>query len=288
MARINIEDSLFKDARFLDLMIKTGNRDMALGMVVRAFMVAQSHFLTTDNDRLIPIEDWKKQGCSDLLIEVGLAEIRGKNVYVSGSEKQFAWLIQRQNAGKSPKTKKKKRPLTGLKRNLTEANGSERVETSISNSISISNSSSISSNKTSNEVKDPAALIFLAYNENRGELPEAKVLNKDRREKCRARWKEVPRLDYWREVFSKAAESSFLTGATDRGWKANFDWLTKNGSNHVKVYEGAYDRGSGQKFKNQGLIDKMKTEGVKGETRRSIISVLDSVSGDVPKGNAGG
>lgn len=106
MARINIEDSLFKDSRFLKLVIKTGDQDKALGMVVWAFMIAQKHFLTdvndslaTASDRLIPIEDWKKQGCSDLLIEVGLAEKRGNGVYVSGSENQFKWLIQRQIAG---------------------------------------------------------------------------------------------------------------------------------------------------------------------------------------------
>lgn len=159
MPRINIEDTLFKDSRFIDLLIKIGDQDKALGIIVRAFMTAQSHFLSTDNDRLIPLEDWRRQRCSDILIEVGLAIKKSGGIYVCGSEKQFSWLLQRQAAGKATKSRKKskkKRSTTdvnGTKRNETGESGSERVETSNSFSFSSSNSFSDSDSDSSSKNK---------------------------------------------------------------------------------------------------------------------------------------
>ena len=100
MARINIEDSLFKDHRFFQLAIKTGSLQNALGAIVWAFIIAQKHFLDESNDRKIPLEEWKKQECSDLLIEMGLAEMSDSGVSVSGSKEQFSWLLQRVEAGR--------------------------------------------------------------------------------------------------------------------------------------------------------------------------------------------
>jgi hypothetical protein len=39
----------------------------------------------------------------------------------------------------------------------------------------------------------------------------------------------------------KAAQTPFLAGENDRGWKANFDWLISNDTNHVAILEGKYD-----------------------------------------------
>lgn len=98
MPRINIEDSLFKDIRYMNLCIKLGNADQALGVMVRAFALAQKWCLTPD--RKIPLTEWKNQGLPDAIFHVGLAEIHDGKVYVSGSEEQFKWLKQRSNAGK--------------------------------------------------------------------------------------------------------------------------------------------------------------------------------------------
>jgi hypothetical protein len=43
------------------------------------------------------------------------------------------------------------------------------------------------------------------------------------------------------DAFKKAGETPFLNGANQRGWKADFDWLTK-GDNMLRVLEGRYDR----------------------------------------------
>ena len=42
------------------------------------------------------------------------------------------------------------------------------------------------------------------------------------------------------DVFCLAAESAFLTGGNERGWRANIDWLLRP-DNFTRVLEGAYD-----------------------------------------------
>lgn len=107
MARINVEDSLFKDPRFMDLIAKIG-RDAALGAAVQAFIIAQEFFLNENTKRMIPLADWKKRRLNDLIIETGLAEIRdGDLVYVCESEIHFAWLLQCQQAAQRSAQKRK-------------------------------------------------------------------------------------------------------------------------------------------------------------------------------------
>jgi hypothetical protein len=98
VARINIEDSIFKDQRFINLMFKLGSLEMALGSLVRAWMLAQKWFLSPE--KMIPISDWKTQGIKDEIIEVGLATQIGEKIRLSGSDAQFGWLMQCSAAGK--------------------------------------------------------------------------------------------------------------------------------------------------------------------------------------------
>jgi len=99
MARINIEDSIWKDQRFIDLIIQMKNTDQALGSLVRAYILAQQWYFK--NNRLIPLEEWKKQKLPDSLFTVGLATLVDDHwVKVSGSDDQFRWLLQKIEAGK--------------------------------------------------------------------------------------------------------------------------------------------------------------------------------------------
>lgn len=130
MARINIEDTLFSDPRFIRLCIKLGCEFKGMGAVVAAFKLAQEHFLNKSNDRLIPVEDWKRRGIPEEFFEVGLAEIRDRGIYVSGSETQFSWLIQKQDAGKKSAEAKRaakdaERDSTGVNGRSTEVNGAQ-------------------------------------------------------------------------------------------------------------------------------------------------------------------
>jgi len=148
VARINIEDSLYKDIRFTNLIIKLGSLDTALGAVVRAWSLAQKHFLNEDNARLIPLIEWERQLISKEILNCGLAEVREQGIYVVGAEEQFSWLLQKQSAGKqSAKIKSEKNP-TDDQRSSTHV---ERPSTSSSSSSSISSSNSLSnSNSNSN------------------------------------------------------------------------------------------------------------------------------------------
>lgn len=98
MARVNIEDSLYRDNRFIELYIKLGSLETALGALIRVWSVAQKFYLL--DDRRIPIEEWKKQKLNDSVIDVGLAENVNGRVRVAGSDEQFKWLAQRVDAGR--------------------------------------------------------------------------------------------------------------------------------------------------------------------------------------------
>jgi hypothetical protein len=137
VARINIEDSIYKDHRFLELIIMMGGTDAALGSIVRAWSTAQDYWL--QNGVGIPLPVWKKQKLRLELLEVGLAEIRGDFVYISGSEKQFLWLEQRQMAGEKGGRPKK----GGSVEIISELANRTKPEETGSNPLSLSLSPSL-------------------------------------------------------------------------------------------------------------------------------------------------
>ena len=62
-----------------------------------------------------------------------------------------------------------------------------------------------------------------------------------RKRAIRARLK-MYSMDDFRMLFEKAEASSFLKGANNRNWSANFDWMIKD-ANMAKVIDGNYDDG---------------------------------------------
>lgn len=138
MARINVEDSLLTDQRFLDLAIKLGSVQHALGAMVWAWRQGQKHYLSVDTDRCIPFDEWEKQRCEHAIITVGLAIKREKGIWIVGADKQFAWLEQRKIAGeKSAKSRKKspkscQRSSTVVEKTGLKVNGSEPLSSFLS------------------------------------------------------------------------------------------------------------------------------------------------------------
>lgn len=128
MARINIEDSIHKDRRWADLLLAVKDLDRAYGLLVRTWIVAQQWYLSPT--KMIPLPEWKKQKIDNAILESGWAEIVDGFVRVCGADEQFAWLMQRSDAGKKGGRPSKralvesieessKRPLSSVKPPLT-------------------------------------------------------------------------------------------------------------------------------------------------------------------------
>jgi phage replication O-like protein O len=87
----------------------------------------------------------------------------------------------------------------------------------------------------------PYQAIIDLYNGILGEagLPRVVKFTDTRRKLIRARWNESPKtcdLDWWDGFFRLVTRNPFWIGNGNRGWRADFDWLLKEG-NFVKVIE---------------------------------------------------
>jgi len=84
-----IDDSIFRDTRFLNLVAKIGDPEKAMGTMLNAWMTA---FEFWKNKHPIPRSTWVERGLNDLLIDVGLARYQGDDaIYVSGTERMNEW-----------------------------------------------------------------------------------------------------------------------------------------------------------------------------------------------------
>lgn len=85
--------------------------------------------------------------------------------------------------------------------------------------------------------------IVRAYNNICQTLPKVKVLSDGRRNQIRLRWIKFGKkygIAFFTELFERANDSSFLSGASGKWNGCNFDWLLKE-ANMIKVMEGNYD-----------------------------------------------
>ena len=70
--------------------------------------------------------------------------------------------------------------------------------------------------------------------------PQVRILSKTRRSALKARLRECGGLAGWADALAKARASPHCCGQNDRGWTANFDFLTRQ-SSFAKLMEGNYD-----------------------------------------------
>lgn len=242
MARINIEDSIFKDVRFFKLFALCNNDfDKTLGLLVRAWILAQKHYLKTDH-RLIPLDEWNQETDFQKLIEVKLSEIKPDGVYVCGSNEQFKWLLQRSDAGKRGVIAKKNKLATVSDR-LATADGSKPLTLSLTHSLNTNNNIYT---KNSNELNtarstDLAENAFLLkekistskaklehftklWNDNCGALPKVSKLTKAREKMLMGAAAKLSESELIQAV-RFLASSDFYNGKNASGWKANFDFF---------------------------------------------------------------
>lgn len=93
MPRINVEEEWFADPRREMLQGKINNPESVDSIAVRMWRLAQHYWIPAKE--LIPAKSWKGCDFPDAVFEVGLAERRNGGVYVSGTEKHFAWYFEK-------------------------------------------------------------------------------------------------------------------------------------------------------------------------------------------------
>lgn len=109
------------------------------------------------------------------------------------------------------------------------------------------------------EEPTPKQVIDL-YHEICTSLPKVVKLTDSRKKSINARFKEGITLEMFREVFTKAQNSSFLTGNNDRGFKADIDFLI-NANSLTKTLEGKYDNRVNANIKHRDIKNDSKYKG---------------------------
>lgn len=115
-------------------MIKIAHPDLALGVMLGAFKLAQGYYNNSETEGLIPFDVWEQQGMHPALFDSKCAVKMEKGIYVMGSKSHFTWLNQKSQAGSSTSTKKlealtenrKKRWASKNNSSEKNQNGSER------------------------------------------------------------------------------------------------------------------------------------------------------------------
>lgn len=82
------------------------------------------------------------------------------------------------------------------------------------------------------------------FNDNRGSMPEIKIISKPRESRISNLIK-LHSKEKLIEVIENCKNSNFIQGENDRNWIADFDWITKP-ANFIKILEGNF------KNKNNG------------------------------------
>lgn len=101
----------------------------------------------------------------------------------------------------------------------------------------------------------PFNAIAAVWNEVCGaKCQRVKSMPDHRKRKVSARWGDIGGIDAWRSMCVGIAGSAFLTGANDRGWRADFDWCLEP-KNFTKIDEGKYANRAGQAAEKPARFD---------------------------------
>lgn len=118
----------------------------------------------------------------------------------------------------------------------------------------------------------PYAKIQEIYNRLCTNMPKCTALSEMRRKAIRARFAAGYKLEDFEQMFSKAAQSSFLNGANDRNFMANFDWLIKD-ANMAKVLSGNYEDRAGNAYGRERTSGNIFMEMLREEEERQHGSI---------------
>lgn len=145
MPRLNIDDSLYSDPRFMRLCtLLEGNYAAALGFCVIAWTLGQKWYRKSPT-KLIPLAEWKNAHITEAFLTVGLAIKRDDGIEIVGADENFGWLELRAAAGQRGGEAKARN-----QREKSLANSSKSKQT-------VASSSSSSSEEKNKESPNPPA-----------------------------------------------------------------------------------------------------------------------------------
>lgn len=162
MARINVDDSIYRDSRFMDLCVQLGGMEVALGSLILAWDMA--HRFARSPSGYIPQAEWSKLKHGQAIQSVGLAEVRDGGVYVKGSSEKCKFIRERSEKaaeiGRVGGLKSQEKRRSKAKQSV--------AKTTFSSSSSFSNSEEYSVGQTAPEaqlpaVKNPVGLFIATY-----------------------------------------------------------------------------------------------------------------------------
>lgn len=202
--------------------------------------------------QLVSDEDMKSWDWG-ALIESRWAIQRKDGYYAIGSEQRFAWYLQRckaasiggkvrSNASRDGSGRFRQKPIKDPAGHQPDTSRDQPTTSPLTLTLKERDCSETSQSSSGEEIKSPGEHLFRIWNENRGSLPEVKILSPKRRKRATSRFGEIPDPDYWARVVKKLSASPFCRGDSSGGWVANFDFLLQPDT-HIKAIEGQYDRG---------------------------------------------
>ncbi len=241
MARININDSLLSDPRFLKLAQEMGGTYQAIGIFYCAARVAMRHWAKGE---LIPSGEWNELGFG-VLVNCRLAEIKGDGIYLSGSEKEFDWYRRKCEQAKKARegNPKETDETSSVRSSANIASGLELQPTYnpppapapapapvISPSEKKINavSSPPKSKRAKREVvESPVSALVEIWNRHCSHLHKCAALNDERITMGSARLVEFPDLTAWEDCAKAIAKSPWHNGDNPRKWKADFTYFLR-------------------------------------------------------------
>lgn len=280
MARINIEDDLYTQRGWFDLLIALKSPDTAIGALVRAWTFAQKYYFP--NREPIPKDVWKNERLSDELINAGFAIETEEGVMMTGNETRFQWLFSASEKGKkggekssAAKKSPEPQPSTGQAQPSTgqpelEKSGENSTSAkplSLSPSLPLSHSLDLNQSQTTRgEILDFKNAQQKSIAEIQQNLKEKNItitpdqvidlFNKTlagtgKLNFCRGlgspsllnmldTFDKFPTIDDWFHLFNQVKKSKSITGEEPGVFLATLDWLAVK-ENALKADAGKYN-----------------------------------------------
>lgn len=239
MPRLNVEDRLFTDARFISLCVLLRSDVKALGWWVKVAFIAQSYW--KNNKELIPFAVYKFGKFPKELIESGLIERRENGYYLVGSEEHFAWIFSKVENGKLGG---KARASSYNKKKFVKRSDSDDEATSkplpLSHSLPLLPAATPTNVVLKNAVRD----FMIWWNKAAEQVDIIKIHESpDNIALISRHIAENPDMEYWKMAINAISLDSFYQGKNRSKSKMNIVWFFKNRTvaNLLDVHETKKD-----------------------------------------------